>query len=96
MLIGAQSPLLDKLTVQQRPGVTTFRYWQEGPGYDRNLTEDSTILSAIDYIHFNPVRRGLCDAAIDWRWSSAKHYASEAVPTDPMLPVVHGLPPEFG
>lgn len=26
------SSLLRRLTIRQRPGVETFRYWQEGPG----------------------------------------------------------------
>ena len=27
-----------------------------------------------DYIHLNPVRRGLCERAVQWKWSSAGHY----------------------
>ena len=95
LLIAAGSGLLQKLTIRQRPGVQTFRYWQEGPGYDRNLTESKTVLSAIDYLHLNPVRRGLCASAVEWRWSSARHYAAEELPDDPLLPTVHGLPFEF-
>jgi putative transposase len=95
-LLGeATSPLLARLTVRQRPGVTTFRYWQEGPGYDRNLTEVRTVRAAVDYIHANPVRRGLVEAALDWRWSSVRHYAQETPPDDPFLPNVDGLPPGF-
>ena len=56
-LVETGSRLLDRLTVRQRPGVMTFRFWQEGPGYDRNLTEPSTILAAVEYVHENPVRR---------------------------------------
>ena len=48
----------------------------EGPGYDRNLTQPKTILSAIDYVHENPVRRKLCQRAVDWHWSSARSYLS--------------------
>ncbi|MFH1918632.1 MAG: transposase [Planctomycetota bacterium] len=95
LLAEAGSPLLEKLTIRQRPGVQTFRFWQEGPGYDRNLTEAKTVLSSIDYVHMNPVRRGLCRAAVDWRWSTARHHAAEEPPQDPLLPVVHGLPAEF-
>ncbi len=65
-LIASGADLLRRLTIRQRPGVETFRYWQEGPGYDRNLTEAKTVLSAIDYVHLNPVRRGLCTTATDW------------------------------
>jgi putative transposase len=70
-LTVTHDPTLDRLTVRQRPGVTTFRFWQEGPGYDRNLTTSKAIVSAMEYIHANPVRRGLCKRAVDWPWSSA-------------------------
>jgi putative transposase len=93
LLEEAGSPLLRRLTVRQRPGVSAFRYWQEGPGYDRNLTQSGTVMAAIDYLHDNPVRRGLVDAAVDWRWSSVRHYLQESPPIDPLLPKVHGLPP---
>jgi putative transposase len=65
------SPLLKQLTIRQRPDVMAFRFWQEGPGYDRNLSEAEPIVSAIDYIHANPVRRRLCRQPVDWPWSSA-------------------------
>lgn len=29
----------------------------------------------LDYIHQNPVRKGLAATAQDWRWSSASAYA---------------------
>jgi len=51
-----------------------FHFWQAGPGYDRNLNEPKSIWSSIDYIHMNPVRRGLCLRPEDWRWSSARAY----------------------
>ena len=50
-------PLLGRLMVSERPGKWSFRYWQEGPGYDRNFNTESATLAAIDYIHMNPVRR---------------------------------------
>jgi len=84
------NPLLKRLTIRQRPGVMTFRFWQEGPGYDRNLTQPKTILSAIDYVHENPVRRKLCERAVDWHWSSARSYLSGE--PDPDLPVIDPLP----
>jgi len=37
-------------------------------------------------------RRGLVQAAIDWRWSSVRHYTLEVPPDDPLVPKVHGLP----
>jgi len=65
-LVAKQSPLLQKLTILQRPGVSTFRFWQEGPGYDRNLTLGQALLASIDYVHMNPVRRGLSKSMQNW------------------------------
>src|SRR3954463_11975975 len=73
-LLDMKSPLIDRLTVQERPGKTCFRFWQEGPGYDRNLSTPAVIQAAIDYIHMNPVRRRLVTRAADWKWSSASWY----------------------
>ncbi len=87
--------LLERLTVRERPGKTTFRFWQEGPGYDRNLSQERTVLSAIDYIHLNPVRRGLVKEAGDWKWSSCRWYLTDKAHLDSDLPTIHGLPSGF-
>ena len=47
------------------------RFWQAGGGYDRNAYEPETIMSMVEYIHANPVRRSLVVRAEDWKWSSA-------------------------
>ena len=61
---------LERLTVVKGER-RTFRFWQAGGGYDRNLIRDRGIRAVVEYIHGNPVRRGLVDAPEDWRWSSA-------------------------
>jgi len=78
-LVAASNPLLDRLTVRERPGKSCFRFWQEGSGFDRNLFTPEAIRASIDYIHRNPVVRGLCQRAIDWRWSSARFYLAETL-----------------
>lgn len=87
------SRLLSQLTVRERPGRTVFRFWQEGPGYDRNLQTEASVTAGIDYLHLNPVRRRLCRLATDWKWSSARWYVSDGTACDPDLPTIHGLPP---
>ncbi len=82
-LVASRSPLLKRLTALKRPGKTAFRFWQEGPGYDRNLDNAKSMQSSIDYFHENPVKRGLCRRATDWRWSSARVY----YPAVGLLPV---------
>ncbi len=95
LLMEQRSELLDRLTIRERPGKTTFRFWQEGPGYDRNLFTERVVLSVIDYLHANPVRRGLVAQARLWKWSSARWYESEGTVIDPDLPTIHGLPWDF-
>lgn len=51
------------------------RFWQPGTGYDRNVTRTAVLRSMIEYIHANPVRRGLVQKAEEWEWSSACWYA---------------------
>jgi putative transposase len=46
-------------------------FWQSGGGFDRNIIEPATLMTMIDYLHANPVRRGLVERPSDWCWSSA-------------------------
>jgi putative transposase len=95
LLAKSNRRLLERLTIQQRPGTKTFRYWQEGPGCDRNLDKPKTVLQAVDYLHNNPVRRGLVQCAVDWKWSSARHFLMPNEVVDPSLPTICKLPAEF-
>ena len=51
------------------------RFWQPGGGYDRNIWSPEEVIEKINYIHRNPVKRGLCERATDYPWSSARWYA---------------------
>jgi putative transposase len=88
--------LLDQLTIRDRPGRTSFRFWQEGPGYDRNFNTAKATLGAIAYIHANPVRRRLCTTPEAWPWSSARWYASDCQDVDVRHPRLTSLQVEFG
>ena len=93
-LIENCSPLLARLTVLERPEKECFRFWQEGPGFDRNLETPQEITDNIDYINMNPVKRGLCQSPTDWKWSSACYYLdSPPKQQHPDIPHIHGLPP---
>jgi putative transposase len=89
------SPLLKRLTIQERPGKMVFRYWQEGPGYDRNFQTMESVINAIRYIHANPVRRGLVQQERQWTFSSARFYETEGREHDPRCPKITPLPAEY-
>jgi REP element-mobilizing transposase RayT len=91
-LVSVGSPLLKSLTVRERPGVFSSRFWQEGGGHDRNLWNPETLVKAIDYVHCNPVRRGPVRSPDLWRWSSWNYHNNPRWKGDPDLLCVHGLP----
>jgi len=66
---------LERLKDRQPNGKFHYRFWQRGGGNDRNIVEPETVRTMIEYIHGNPVRRGLVSQATDWPWSSARFYA---------------------
>jgi putative transposase len=68
------------------------RFWQPGGGYDRNIDDLGTLQNMIDYMHLNPVRRGLVQKAVDWSWSSARWYAGirpVLIELDGTMPTIH-------
>jgi putative transposase len=76
LFVHREAPaFLTRMEDRQPNGRTCHRFWQRGGGYDRNLFEPQAISQQIDYIHANPVRRGLCTRPEDWVWSSAADYA---------------------
>jgi len=82
------SEWLPRMT-QKRGNRVERHFWQSGGGYDRNVTEPRTLRAMIDYIHLNPVRRGLVERARDWRWSSAAWFEGNegcGLIPDPVLP----------
>ena len=88
-LQATSSPWLNRLT--RRRGQRTERlFWQSGGGYDRNITSPRTLLRMLDYLHENPVRKGLVTRAQDWLWSSIGHYAGASSPL-----LVDVIPPEW-
>ncbi|MCA9045366.1 MAG: transposase [Planctomycetaceae bacterium] len=81
------SEWLPKITVVEGKR-TRHRFWQPGGGYDRNLDSAKTVRATIDYLHANPVRRGLVERTTDWEWSSARWYAGD----DAVIEMDNSLP----
>jgi len=53
-----------------------FKVWQEG-FRPIALFSDNFFRQKLDYIHFNPVRKGLVEKPQDWLYSSARNYILE-------------------
>ena len=48
-------------------------FWQPR-SYDFNVGTKKKYKEKLNYIHFNPVKRGLVSSPELWRWSSFRHY----------------------
>ena len=91
LLVRQHEPnLVPPMTDVQPGGTSHLRFWQRGGGYDRNLWSPRHIWETIDYIHANPVRRGLCMIDTEWEWSSAR--ALEGTGTPQLTINVDSLP----
>ncbi|MFH1676042.1 MAG: transposase [bacterium] len=72
---------------RRNPGILKFmetgnessrwRFWQNGGGYDRNIRNEKELFNTINYIHDNPVRKGLVKKQEDWAYSSAREWLTE-------------------
>lgn len=50
-----------------------YQVWQEGY-HPKQIFSEQMLLQKINYVHFNPVKRGYVDKPEDWRYSSARDY----------------------
>ena len=64
------APILKRITGRNGK----LHFWQVGGGYDRNIYSEKEFLAKLDYIHNNPITRGLVNHPTEWRWSSARWY----------------------
>jgi putative transposase len=53
-------------------------FWQKRY-YDHNIRGYASFVEKLRYIHRNPVKRGLCNTPLEWRWSSFQHYATAKI-----------------
>ena len=74
-LAAIKRPAAYRLGGGRLAGLPHFR--QPGGGCDRNLFKTETVHKEIDYLHANPVRRGLCRSPEQWRFSIAGFWLGE-------------------
>ena len=52
---------------------SAYQVWQEG-FHPELIQSDDMLIQKIEYIHYNPVKRGYVDEAEHWRYSSARNF----------------------
>jgi REP element-mobilizing transposase RayT len=68
--------ILRQLRTQKLPHKreSTYQFWQEG-SHTQQIQNEEMMRQKLDYIHYNPVKRGYVDEPEHWRYSSARNYA---------------------
>ena len=66
-----------RVSLQMRKGsqISGQPFWQRR-FYDVNIWGEKKLREKLDYIHANPVKRGLVEHPRDWIWSSWSYYAT--------------------
>ena len=52
----------------------THQVWQEGL-HPKLIPDEQMLIKTIEYIHYNPVKRGYVDKSEHWRYSSSRDYS---------------------
>ena len=71
--------LLSKLHLFKKAHKTDreYQFWQEGTHAELVISE-AVMREKLDYIHWNPVKRGYVDKPEHWRYSSSRNYLGES------------------
>jgi putative transposase len=73
-------------------GNTEYKVWQDG-FHPESIYSEMFLQQKIDYIHLNPVRRGLVSKPENWLYSSARNYISSdetIITVDKFLEKIYG------
>jgi putative transposase len=62
-----------KINKRNYKNTSTYQIWQEG-FHPFEINSDSIFNQKLEYIHLNPVKRGLVENPIEWSFSSAFDY----------------------
>ncbi len=54
----------------------TYQFWQEG-SHPKLIQGEKMMIQKIQYMHYNPVKRGYVDDPLHLRYSSARNYAEQ-------------------
>jgi putative transposase len=67
--------IFKQLSARQLKSAGEKQFWQRRY-YDFNVSSIEKYIEKVQYIHRNPVKRGLVSRPKDYRWSSFNHYAT--------------------
>lgn len=74
---------LEKLRHEQWKREHNYSLWQQEKNVFSVFSE-GMFMQKVNYIHMNPVRAGLVERTIDYRWSSARAWQRQELDNEPL------------
>lgn len=78
------SQSLAKLRHEEWKRQHSYSLWQQEKNVF-SIFSESVFMQKVNYIHLNPVRAGLVERAIDYRWSSARIWHGRPAEDEPLM-----------
>ena len=75
---------LDKLRHPEWKRQHSYSLWQQEKNV-LSIFSEGMFMQKVNYIHLNPVRAGLVERAIDYRWSSARIWQGRPAEDEPLM-----------
>ena len=75
---------LNKLRHEDRSKNYQYSLWDHHPN-TRTLNSEQLLMQKVNYLHQNPVRAGLVNNALEYRWSSARCWRRCPMEDEPLL-----------
>ncbi|MBD1848663.1 transposase [Leptolyngbya sp. GB1-A1] len=72
-LLGVQASRSESRQKRQEGNLWQRRFWEH------TIRDEADFARHCDYIHYNPVRHGLCERAVDWQYSSFHRFVAQGV-----------------
>lgn len=71
--VGTDSERNESRQKRQEAAVWQRRFWEH------TIENEEDLENHLDYIHYNPIKHGLVEKAIDWQWSSFHRFVKEGI-----------------
>jgi len=71
--IGPSAERNESRQKRQEAAIWQRRFWEH------TIESEEDFENHFDYIHYNPVKHGLVERAVDWEWSSFHRYVKEGI-----------------
>lgn len=71
--VGVEEPRNESRIKRHEAAIWQRRFWEH------TILDEDDFEAHLDYIHYNPIKHGLVERAVEWKWSSFHKYVNEGL-----------------